>query len=158
MGSDDLGVVLRRLEAVERRNRHLTRVLGAMVLAVIAWPMLVAADKQTTGKTIEARKIVIRDANGAMRAELATEPGGAPVLAFRDGKGGATMTLRGEVAAPIIELADGAGGSVWLSSSATGASLSLSKGKGEIELASRATGEPSIRLQDRDGKMVWHAP
>jgi len=31
-----------------------------------------------------------------------------------------------------------------LSSSATGASLSLSTGKGEIELASRATGEPSI--------------
>jgi len=157
MGSDDLGL-LRRVETLERRNRHLTRILGALLLAVIAWPMLGAADKPTAGKTIEAQKIVIRDAKGAVRAELSTEPGGAPVLAFTDGKGGATMTLRGEANNPIIELADGAGGSVWLSASTTGASLSLSKGKGEIELASRGTGEPSIRLQDKDGKMVWHAP
>ena len=158
MERDDLGELLQRLEVLERRNRRLTRLGFVLLLVAIGWPILVGADKPPAGKAIETQKLVIRDPSGTVRAELGTQAGGAPVLAFTDGKGGTTMMLRGEPSSPIIELADGGGGSVWLSSSSTGASLSLSKGKGEIELASRATGEPSIKLQDKDGKIVWHAP
>jgi hypothetical protein len=157
MATDDLGMLERRLEKLETQNRRLVR-LAVVLFFAMTWPLLVAAEKLKPVKTIEAQKIVVSDANGVVRAELGTEPDGSAVLAFTDGKGGTSMSLRGVTAGPIIELADGMGGSIWLSSSATGASLSLSKGKGEIELATRATGDPTIKLQDKNGKIVWNAP
>ena len=157
MEADDLRVVVNRLEKLESQNRRLAR-LVAVLLFAMTWPLLVAAERPRGAKTIDAEKLVVRDSKGMVRAELGTAPDGSALLSFSDGKGGISMALRGVAAGPILELADGSGGSVWLSSSATGASLSLSKGKGEIELAARSTGDPSVRLQDKDGKIVWHAP
>jgi hypothetical protein len=146
-----------RIERLEQCNRSLRR-LVVLLLVAMAWPLLIAAEKAAAPKTLEVEKLVLNDHSGAVRAQLGTQPDGSAFLAFLDGKGGITMTIRGVASGPILEMADGSGGSVWLSSSATGASLSLSKGKGEIELATNATGEPSVKLQDRDGKVVWHAP
>ena len=153
----DLDLLTERVATIEKENRVLKRAL-VVALAVATLPLVLAAAERAVPKAIEATKVVIRDTRGAIRAELGVQSDGAATLAFLDGKGAGTMTLRGVSAGPILEMADGQGGSVWLSSSATGASLALSKGKGEIEIASNATGEPSLKLQDRDGKIVWHAP
>jgi len=155
--SEDLVALIERVERLENQNRGLKGLMAILLIACIC-PLLIAAGKATETKVVEAGKVVVRDQKGAIRAELGTQPDGSAALSFLDGTGGATMTLRGAAARPIVEMADGAGGSVWLSSSATGASLSLSKGKGEIEVAVNGTGEPSVKLQDRDGKIVWHAP
>ncbi len=146
-----------RVARLETQNRRLGRLAAALLLAA-AWPLLVAVEKPRDAKTVEAEKVVLRDAKGAVRAELGSDPDGSMALKLLDGKGGTAISLRAAPAAPILELADGAGGTVWVSVSATGASISLSKGKGEIELATRATGEPAVKLQNRDGKIVWQAP
>lgn len=154
---ENIDVVIRRIERLERENRRFRR-LTVLLALVMTWPLLLAAGKDGGASVLEASKLVLKDEKGVARAELGTQPDGSPVLTFADGKGGASLALRGTMAAPIIELADGTGGSVWISSSATGASLSLGKGKGEVELATNASGQPSVKLVDRDGKLLWHAP
>jgi len=143
-----------RLQKLEASNRRLRWGLCA---AVVAWP-LVAATGADSGKTLEVERIVVRDAKKTVRAELGTQPDGSPVLTLLDPEGRPSLALRGAPAGPILELADGQGGSAWLSSSTTGASLTLSKNKGEIELATRASGYPLAQLRDKDGKVVWEAP
>ena len=146
-----------RLESLERRQRWLVRALAGSLALVVAGPLLMGAAKAPE-KAVEAEKIVIRDGKGMKRAELGTDVGGAAVLEMFDAGGTKLVSLRGAPGSPILELADGAGGSSWLTVSQTGASLSLSKGSGEVDMATNATGAPSVRLQDRDGKVVWQAP
>jgi hypothetical protein len=146
-----------RLHRLERSQRMLIRA-SVITFALGAGMLLVGAGKATAEKTIEAQKVVIRDAKGVLRAALGTDAGGAAALDLFDAAGGKLISVRGAAGSPAIELADGAGGSAWLTVSATGSSLSLSKGNGEVDMATTATGAPSIRLQDRDGKVLWQAP
>ncbi|MGH7802828.1 MAG: hypothetical protein ACREQJ_00645 [Candidatus Binatia bacterium] len=151
---DEVNARLGRLEAENRRWRWLATVfaIGAIV------PILLAASHEKGGKTLEATKIVLKDAKGKVRAELGTQPDGSAALSLLDEEGKNTVKLSGQASGPILEMAGGAGGSVWLTSSTTGASLSLAKGNGELALATNASGQPSIKMQDRDGKVVWNAP
>ena len=147
-----------RVESLERRQRWLVRAFTTSLALVVAGPLLMGATKASGGKTVEAEKLVVRDAKGVARAALGTDAGGAPALDLFDAGGAKLISMRGAPGAPIIELADGAGGSAWLTVSQTGASLSLSKANGEVDMATNATGAPSLRLQDRDGKILWQAP
>ena len=146
-----------RLESLERRQRWLVRAF-AISLALLVGPLLMGAGKASGEKTVDTRKLVIRDAKGLARAALGTDAGGSAALDLFDAAGGKLISVRGAPGAPAIELADGAGGSAWLIVSQTGSSLSLSKGNGEVDVATNATGAPSLRLQDRDGKVLWQAP
>jgi hypothetical protein len=146
-----------RLERLESENRRLRCWLGAVAVGAIV-PILLAASHEKGGKTVEATKIVLKDATGKVRAELGTQPDGSAALALLDEEGATVVKLSGQNTAPILEMAGGAGGSVWLTSSTTGASLSLAKGNGELALATNASGQPSIKMQDRDGKVIWNAP
>ena len=147
-----------RLESLERRQRWLVRGFATSLALVVAGPLLMGATKAPGEKTVEAQKVVVRDAKGVARAALGMDDAGAAVLDFFDAGGVKLMSLRGAAGAPIIELADGAGGSAWLTVSQTGASLSLSKANGEVDMATNGSGAPSLRLQDRDGKVLWQAP
>ena len=153
----DLEEMNARLGRLETENRRWRRGAGLLAVGAIL-PVLLAASHEKAGKTIEATKIVLKDAKGKVRAELGTQPDGSASLTLLDEEGGTTAKLSGQTAAPILEMAGGAGGSVWLTSSTTGASLSLAKGNGELALATNASGQPSIKMQDRDGKVIWNAP
>ena len=146
-----------RIGRLETENRRLRRWLGVVAMGAIV-PILLASSHEKGGKTVEATKIVVKDAKGKVRAELGTQPDGSASLALLDEEGKATVKLSGQSTGPILEMAGGAGGSVWLTSSTTGASLSLAKGNGELALATNASGQPSIKMQDRDGKVIWNAP
>ena len=152
----NLDEVNARLARLEAENRRLRRALPLVLLAAVV-PILVAADKGS-GKVVEVTKLVLKDANGKARAELSTQKDGSAALAMLDEQGGTVTKLSGMTSGPILEMAGGEGGSVWLTSSSTGASLSLAKGNGELALATNASGQPSIKLQDREGKVVWNAP
>jgi len=150
--------VVLRLESLERRQRWLVRGLATSLALIVAGPLLMGATKASGEKTLEAQKLVIRDSKGIARISLATDAGGAPAIELFDAGGVKLVSLRGAVEGPILELADGVGGTAWLAVSRTGSSLSLSKASGEAEIATNASGAPSARLQDREGKVLWQAP
>src|SRR5882724_2710285 len=130
-----------RVNELERRQLWLVR-FGLVVLALVTGPLLVGAGKATTDGTIDAQKVVIRDLKGTTRIAIGSAVDGTGTIELFDASGGKVMSLRGSTAAPIIELADGADGSAWLTASATGSSLALSKGNGEVEIAANAAGAP----------------
>jgi hypothetical protein len=145
------------VERLERQVRSLRRILAVALLG-LGWPLLIAADAPRTPAEVTAKKFVLHDGAGKVRAELGLQPDGTAMLAFIDAKGRTNVALRGTASAPILELAEGSGGSAWVTSSSTGSGISLSMGGGEIELAANATGSPSVKLVDKNGKIVWSAP
>ncbi|MGH7822531.1 MAG: hypothetical protein ACREQ9_22445 [Candidatus Binatia bacterium] len=144
------------IAGLERQVRGLRRLVVILCLA-LAWPLLLGAESKDE-KSADVEKLVVRDAKGAVRLELGTQPDGSAMLRILDAQGDTAVSLRGGPGGPILELADGHGGSAWLSSSPTGASLSLSKNGGEIELATAASGYPKGRMQNKDGKAIWNVP
>ena len=149
--------MMQRIEGLERRQRRYARA-GLVAMSAAAGLLAIGAGKPLGGKVVEAEKLLIRDSKGSVRAEIGTTTEGWATIELLDGKGAKVMSLRGPTSAPIIELADGAGGSIWLTSSTTGSSMSLSKGNGELEIMTNASGAPSMRIQNKDGKVVWQAP
>jgi hypothetical protein len=93
-----------RLERLERDNRRLRRWLGAVAVGAIV-PILLAASHEKAGKTLEATKIVLKDAKGKVRAEIGTQPDGSASLALLDEEGATVAKLSGQSGAPILEMA-----------------------------------------------------
>jgi hypothetical protein len=72
-----------RLEKLERQNRWMRRI-GAVGVAVAAAVFLIGQGDDPTQRTLELRKLILRDGNGKRRAELAVTEKGRVALAFWD--------------------------------------------------------------------------
>ena len=83
--------VIRRLERLERENKHLRRA-GVAALAVTGVALLASAT--TVCKTVWAERFVLKDPSNRERAVLtAYETGGAPKLSLLDEQGKAALTF-----------------------------------------------------------------
>jgi len=70
MSEPTIETLARRLDRVERENRHMKQA-GVVALAVIAAVVLMGqATPSKVAKVIEAEKFVVRDKSGKVRAEL----------------------------------------------------------------------------------------
>ncbi len=75
--------MLERLEVLERQNRRLRR--AGLVVMVLAGAALLIGQAQPKWK-VEAKRFVLKDASGSVRAELGIAEHG-PLLAFYDANG-----------------------------------------------------------------------
>jgi hypothetical protein len=89
----------RRIDVLERQNQSLRRNSLVMVVAVCVMAALTAALVVGAGSdgrvadTLEARRFVLRDAGGAVRAVLGMTPDGAARLVLQDREGRERMKL-----------------------------------------------------------------
>jgi hypothetical protein len=88
---DDLDLVQERLLKLERDNRRIKQIGGAVMVA-LALLLLTAQAPQTTKsplKSVEANEFVLKDSNGRVRARMSVSNGGPgeTSLVFMDDKG-----------------------------------------------------------------------
>jgi hypothetical protein len=90
--SEELKQIARRIEAVERENRRLRRITLSFVVLAAA---VLLMGQARPNRTIEAEKLVLKDANGKVRARLELDSMDRPNLALLDAKGFPTVSLSG---------------------------------------------------------------
>jgi hypothetical protein len=87
----------RRVDELERQNRDLRRsgkLMVAAVLALFAVTLIVLRGAVGgVAESVEARRFVLRGADGQIRAVLGTTPDGASRLALQDGEGRERLKL-----------------------------------------------------------------
>lgn len=128
----DAGALVRRLDALERQNRGLKRA-GVVALLLLAGLWLMGRVVPQKGRLIEAERLVIRDNQGKARAELTA---GSIVYYAKDGV--EQMTLDPDHLA-FFDPAQPAG---------TSARIYLQV----------LEGEPTVRLSNKHGEIIWSAP
>jgi hypothetical protein len=125
------GTLRDRVEGLERENRRL-KLAGALGLALLAALALMG---QARARTVEAHRVVVRDAGGQLRAELT-----AAGLSIYDGK-------------EKIRAALGVGGDA-----RSGLSLYDPGERTRMTLYVASDGGAAIQLADERGSVVWKAP
>lgn len=153
---DTLG---RRVDRLERETRRL-KLGGLLALMVLAAVGVVA--QTAVPETIEARRFVVRDANGIMRFEVASratafgldihdregrvrasfmvsETTGEPFLQLRDSNGAARVRVDFVFGSPALRVLD-------------------ADGKDRLELYLKGDGSAVLRIRDVDGKVLWKVP
>ena len=86
MGDERLDAIVRRVETLEAEVRRWRRAATALVLAGVAVASIGATIPR--GRIVEARKFVLRDAAGRVRAELGLMRDGEPRMVLLDARGG----------------------------------------------------------------------
>ncbi len=133
----------RRLEQLERRNRHLT---GALV-AIGALAVLAGAASRS-GEVLRAEKIEMVDGEGKVRAELAIDADGSAGLFLRDREGRVrgcaihddartgffALDTAGQVRVGAAQFAHGGGGFALHGPEGKGSAVLYHAGKGSLTL------------------------
>ena len=133
-----LGAVAKRVELLERENRFMKRVGGAVLLVFAAVMSLGQAGRATP--VVEAQRFLIRDPN--------TGKGRAALSLLQDGSVGLSMTaLDGK----SLSLSADAGGKM-------GLTLHDNTRKLRAELFAGTDGAAALALRDATGKVIWRAP
>lgn len=149
----------RRLDALERRNRWLTRTVMLMGLAFVA---LVAVGWTSPDGTVEATKFVLRDKDGKERTSLGTTDDGTTALKFLDADGEMRAVIH--VAAggkPSLGLYDAKGIRAKVcvdTDGSAGIEILDANGKTRAALGLLDDGSPHLLLKDAEGKTTWEAP
>lgn len=106
MSSSDVAALAARLDALERSNRSLRRLLAVAVAAPLV--LLVAHPWQSAHalppqKTVEAENFIVKDGEGKQRAKLGMSQSGQPIISLygENGNGRLLLTL-GEGDAPAM--------------------------------------------------------
>src|SRR2546426_409463 len=147
-----LDSVLDRLATVEAQNRSIRRA-GAVVLSLVG-AVLIMAQARPPSQTVEAERLVLRDAMGMARIVLSSGEGegGAASLTLSDANGnprGMLVVLRDGVAGGALGDA-GAG----LSLTANGSPLvGLYHGRARTSLRLDDDGSTHLDLYDQDGRL-----
>jgi hypothetical protein len=161
MGDERLDAIVRRVETLEAEVRRWRRAATALVLAGVAVASIGATIPR--GRIVEARKFVLRDAAGRVRAELG--PGDSEksiALRFKDEAGSPRLTLGVEDESSLLVLSDKTGrprvGFVTLAHGAPGVSVYDATGRARVELGLVRDGTPRMALLDARGGTAWKAP
>ena len=155
--ANDLAIVTRleRLERAQRRWRALA------IVAALGVTTLGLMGQRYAGRTVEAERFVLRDAEGRARAELlmVDNKEQSVALRFKDADGAPRLTVGTENGAALIVLNEQGGklraGLVTLPHGAPGLNLYDSTGKPRAELSLNRDGAPALTFNDRDGFATW---
>jgi len=88
----DLSEITRRLESLERQNHRLKAVVTAAVLAIVCGSLMAATGM--ADRTIDVRRLSLRDANGRERCRLEVNDKGEVVQSFIDSNGTDRIAFR----------------------------------------------------------------
>jgi hypothetical protein len=145
--------VTRRLDTLERESRRAKRV--GLLLLVGAAAGLAMGQVRAPAETIEARRIVVKDASGAARGVLSGTPEGALLELYdKDGVRRAVLGMAGDGSVILSLSAKAEKGSVWLSTSPYGwSSLQFADRSGTTRIATglAADGSASVVMRGGDG-------
>ena len=98
-----------RLDRLERQNHNFTRVAAAApLLAAVILTLGQCGQSTNSSRTVDARRIVLRDSNGRVRATLEIEAGG-PALRLFDTNGKQRVSVDAVGDTPGFEIDDDAG-------------------------------------------------
>ena len=153
--------VEQRLEQLERENRRLK--LVGMIVAVLGGAALLWILSQLVGRTVEARRFILRDSGGEKRAEIAIGSEGMAGLWMYDksGKFRATFTVTG-AGTPGIVLYDENGRNRaefgLLPDNSPGIALSEQGGIASVGILVTQDGLPHFTLADKTGRVLVKAP
>jgi len=153
MTDPDIQVLTQRLDRLERQNR-LLRCGAFAALALVAAAVWIGAAAK--GRTIEAERFVLRDAQGKVRAELLTDPVFGPRLRLSQANGRVRMelALKGTTG-PYLSLRDANGNDraqLDAFSGNPGLTLYDSNAKSRVQIDLSENGAPAIRYYDQDHK------
>jgi len=136
---DELVLLKRRIDCLERGNWRLRRFGLFAFLGVGLLFVMGQMSSSIVPEIIEARRFVVKDANGRNLAALGTDRDGAPLLVLTNLDGGLGATLEVTAARkPTLSLYDRAGNSRAIMSVDSEGSLSLS--------LNNKTGTPRVGL------------
>jgi hypothetical protein len=164
--TEEFGGRLSRLElklaALQRSNRRLRLMLGALVLTGGAL-MTMAQSNSGVSEALEARQFVLRDSSGKVRAALGASPDGAVGLSLHDASGRTRVSLDVEDSgSPGLDLYDQDGkrrALLALGQEGTpGVGLYDAGGKLRTSLDVPAANTPGLAFYRRNGKPSWGAP
>ena len=94
MGSPTIELVIERIESLERERRQL--LWGGGAVLSIALVLVTSQARLLTGRgTLEAEKLVLKDAKGNVRASLGMGLDGTPALSLLDERGELRVRLHG---------------------------------------------------------------
>ena len=85
--------LLRRLEQLERSNRHL-KILAVVVLLGLGGIGVMGQAARPPAQIVEAQEFIVKDANGNVRARLGSYTAGASLTLYHDA-GRATLMSSG---------------------------------------------------------------
>ena len=154
---NDLAIVT-RLERLERQQR---RWRALAIVAALGVTTLGLMGQRYAGRTVEAERFVLRDAEGRARAELlmVDNKEQSVALRFKDADGNPRLTVGTENGAALLVLNEQGGklraGLVTLPHGAPGLNLYDSSGKPRAELSLNRDGAPALTFNDRDGFATW---
>jgi len=158
---DRLSCLERRQARLQRSNRRLGSVTGAMLLLTGAAILMGLTGKQP--QTIEAEQFVLRDTEGTVRGALGITPDGAVGLNLADTTGHTRITL--DLAAngsPGLDFYDPQGkprATFALGPTGTpGLGLYDASDKLRTSLDVPAPNTPGLAFYHEDGKPAWGAP
>jgi hypothetical protein len=151
-----------KLAAIQRSNRRLRFMIGALLLAGGALITMAQAGSGVS-ETVEARQFVLRDSDGKVRAAFGTSPDGAVGLSLNDASGRPRLTLDVEKSgSPGLDLYDQDGrrrAMIALGQEGTpGVGLYDAAGKLRTSLDVPAANTPGLAFYHRNGKPSWGVP
>jgi hypothetical protein len=157
-----LGRLELKLTELQRSNRRLRLMLGALVLTGGAL-MTMAQSYSGVSEALEARQFVLRDSSGTVRAALGSSPDGAVGLSLHDASGRTRVTLDVEDSgSPGLDLYDQDGKRRVLiamgQEGTPGVGLYDAGGKLRTSLDVPAANTPGLAFYHRNGKPSWGAP
>lgn len=179
----DVEVLLRRIEALESRQRSVGWVVFTLAVVLVGIGVLRETKK---GGTLEVRELVVKNESGAVVARLRGDPSGAclgltgsgkvttadlcasensgSIISLNDGRRRTFLSAGARYAEPTTEVLPGL-----IISEVSGKTISLSGGEYPA-LSIREPGTdkaavfaferqgPTLRLVDTEGKVLWTAP
>jgi len=150
--------IITRLERLERQQR---RWRALAIVAALGIASVALMGQKPTGRTVEAERFILRDADGRARAELLMVDGKeqSVALRFKDADGMPRLTVGTENGAAVLVLNEQGGkvraGLVTLPHGAPGLNLYDGTGKPRAELSLNRDGAPALTFNDRDGFATW---
>jgi hypothetical protein len=155
----DVNSIAERLNKLEKQNRRLT--LALALIGVLSGCLMFAGARfhRGRGRTLTARKILLKDESGTTRAILGMRSAG-PGLTLYDQNGENVEALLTVLkTGPILSLYDANGAArVLLGVTPKGATLAFNDPKGKLRAeVGFLSGTPNVTFFDAEGKPVYLA-
>ena len=147
--------VFERLKRLEKQNRRLK--MAAALFILFMSPLILMSAAGHKGRTVEARRIVLKDDEGNTRAILGMRSAG-PGLALYDADGNKVQALLTVLqTGPVLGLYDADGTTrALLGVTPKGASLTFNDAEGKLRAEMSFSGDaPQLTFFDREGNPVY---